>query len=242
MNQTMGLEAALVRYAGGAVLEAHAHGSGSVSVVLAGTIEETVGRTTECGQVGSIVAKPPEIEHSNRVGPSGAILLAIRGGAADEVAARGWRWGRSGGAAAAGLEVARHLKAGAALHSDQLLDLLGFAYEARPASEATRRPAWLNAIRARLDHDPLAVTELAELADVHPVYLTRAFRKRFGCSIREYRRRQRVRRAADLLAGSTLPIVEIAARLDYFDQSHLCRDFKAELALSPGDYRTIVRS
>ena len=237
----MGLQASVARYAGGAVLEAHAHAMGSVSVVLAGTIEEDVGRRTEVGRVGSLVAKPAGVEHCNRVGRDGAILLAIKGRSAEAVTAGGWRWSQSYGAAALGLQVARSLKGAAAADAEQLLDLLGLV----GGTGQSRAPTtWLDAVRSRLEREPNppSVIELAELEGVHPVYLARVFRQRFGCSLRDYRRRARVRRAAHLLAASALPIADIAARLDYFDQSHLCRDLRAELAVSPSAYRAIVRS
>ena len=237
----MGLQATLVRYSPGAMLDDHAHGSGSVSFVLAGVIEEDVGRSTEVGRVGSIVAKPAAIEHRNRVGRDGALLLAIKGDEAEIVTAGGWRWSRSNRAASLGLQLARALGKNVASDPEQLIDLLGLAGDARPPLRGT---TWLDAIRSRLEQelDAPSVREFAELHAVHPVYLARAFRQRFGCSLRDCRRKARVRRAADLLAFSTLPMAEIAARLDFFDQSHLCRDFKVELAVSPGDYRAIVRS
>ncbi|HEX6740474.1 MAG TPA: helix-turn-helix domain-containing protein [Sphingomicrobium sp.] len=237
----MGLRASLVRYAGGAVLEPHAHAAGSVSVVLAGMIEEDVGRRTEVGRLGSLVAKPAGVEHCNRVGRDGAILLAVSGKDSEAITAGGWRWTQSHPAAALGLQLARALNSGAAADAEQLFDLLGLVAELRPARTPT---AWLDSIRSRLEREPNppSVAELAGLKGVHPVYLARAFRQRFGCSLRDYRRRARVRRAANLLASSTLPIAEIAARLDFFDQSHLCRDFRAELAVSPRAYRAIVRS
>lgn len=238
----MRLQASLVRYAGGAVLDRHAHPSGSVSIVLAGSIEEEVGHKAELGRIGSMVAKPAGVEHRNRVGRDGAILLAITGKHADEIAAPGWRWNESRGAAGAGLRLARSLKAGARVDSEQLIDLLAFAAGPFLASNPPRAN-WLSDVRSRLDREsrPPSVRQLAEEADVHPVYLTRAFRKHFGCSVREYRRNVRVQRAARLLAGSNLPIASIAADLDFFDQSHLCRDFMAEMRISPSDYRAIVR-
>ena len=237
----MRLQASVVRYAGGTVLEPHQHGSASVSVVLAGTIEEEVGRRTEVGRMGSLVAKPAGIEHCNRVGRHGAILLAIKGSGAEAVTAQGWRWGQSHGAAALGLQLARSLNGGAPANSERLFDLLGLVDDGRPAPTRT---TWLDAVRAQLEDEPVppTVAELAGSHGVHPVYLARAFRQRFGCSLRDCRRRARVRRAAQLLAASTVPIAEIAARLDFFDQSHLCRDFQTELAVSPGAYRAIVRS
>jgi AraC family transcriptional regulator len=237
----MGLQAKVVRYAGGAMLERHAHAFGGVSVVLAGSIVEQVGRRTEVGGIGSLVAKPAGVEHRNQIGRSGAVLLAITGCEAEFVAKTGWRWTRSHRAATIGLCLARDLKLGFAADAEQLLDLLAFAGE---ATDSRRAPDWLDAIRSQLECEGASpsVAEFAAREGLHPVYLARAFRKQFGCSIRDYRRRVRVRRAARLLAGSNLPIAAVAARLDFFDQSHLCRDFRAELAVSPSHYRAIVRS
>jgi AraC family transcriptional regulator len=238
----VGLKASLVRYPGGAVLERHSHDAGGVSIVLAGSIEEEVGSRTECGHVGSVVAKPAGTEHRNRVGREGAILLAIKGREADDIAAHGWRWAHSRLAAAVGLHFARHLKTGGYVDTEALFDLLACVNTATPDQAPT--PAWIDEVRSRIDREPgsMPVTILAELADVHPVYLARVFRMRFGCSIREYRRKERVRRAANLLATCDLPIATVAAAVGFFDQSHLCRDFKAELNVSPSDYRAIIRS
>jgi AraC family transcriptional regulator len=246
MNRTMNLDVAanvsVVRYAPRCVLDRHEHDDASVSVVLAGAIEEEVGGQTEVARLGSIVAKPAGVEHRNRVGGDGAILLAVKGVATEQVMSRGWRWSRSSVAATVGLQLARQLKAGAAVDIEQLIELVGFAVGSQ--EEKRVNPAWLDQIRSRLSLEDatVSVTELAELAGVHPVYLARAFRKRFGCSIREYRRRNRVGRAAELLARGNLPVAAIAAHLDFFDQSHLCRDFKAELNVSPSAYRAIIRS
>jgi AraC family transcriptional regulator len=239
----MELEAVVVRYAGSALLEWHAHAEASVSVVLAGSIEEQVGSRTGLGRIGSVVAKPAGLEHCNRVAAEGATLLAIKGKEAAEIASRGWCWTSSHRSAIAGLQLARSLRAGFAPDAEPLIDLLSFADEAGQRPSTRRRLAWLDDIRSRLDRQNAPpVSRLAELADVHPVYLARAFRQQFDCSIRDYRRRARVRRAANLFASSDLPIAAIAASLDYFDQSHLCRDFRTELAVSPADYRAILRS
>jgi len=241
MNRTIELNASVVRYAPGAVLEPHSHGSASVSLVISGSIEEWVGSRAEVGEIGCLVAKPADVVHGNRVGGEGAVLLAIKGEEVDPVAAEGWRWTQSTSAAALGLRLARGLNAGVSADPEELLDLLAYAGVTAPP---LRRPSWLDQVVNRLDREaePLPVSELARGVEVHPVYLARAFRQHFRCSIREYRRRKRVRRAARLLVGSDLSIAAIAARLDFFDQSHLCRDFRAELAVSPSDYRAIVRS
>ena len=237
-----GMNASLVRYAAGTVQERHFHSAAGVSIVLAGSIEEQVGTKTECGQVGSIVAKAAGVEHRNRVGKGGAILLAIKGSDVEAIATRGWTWAHSRPAAAFGLHLARQITAGGRVDTDQLIELLACAAPARSDRPVT--PAWIVEVRSRVEREPVttSVRTLAHHVQVHPVYLARAFRLHFGCSIREYRRKERVRQAANLLATCDLPIASIAAAVGFFDQSHLCRDFRAELNVSPSDYRAIVRS
>ena len=57
---------------------------------------------------------------------------------------------------------------------------------------------------------PPTLAEVARIADVHPMHLAKLFRKRFGYSMGEYLRRQRVARACDELCRSTRTISSIA--------------------------------
>ena len=82
-------------------------------------------------------------------------------------------------------------------------DIDGAVYELlgtinQPAIEATGGvpPAWLKQIRDYLDDNfaqPCSVGDLASAADVHPVYLTRLFRRFYRHSVMGYVRRLRVR-------------------------------------------------
>jgi AraC family transcriptional regulator len=76
----------------------------------------------------------------------------------------------------------------------------------------------------RLDSDPSTPAgpiECARLADVHPVYLARIFRKAMGMSLGEYHRLARLRLAITLLTSSHLSISRVASDSGYADQSHL---------------------
>jgi AraC-like DNA-binding protein len=86
-----------------------------------------------------------------------------------------------------------------------------------------------------------SVAELARSVGVHPVYLTRSFRRRYGCSIAGYVRRIRVEQIAALLISRECPpLAAVAHELGFADQSHLCRTFAAELGVSPGNYRRTI--
>ena len=104
-------------------------------------------------------------------------------------------------------------------------------------------PRWLWRARQLL-HDAAAeevsLTALATAAGVHPVHLTRAFRRHFGCTPGDELRRCRLERAADLLAGGRLSLAEIAQRTGFADPSHLCRRFRQARGETPGAYRQRV--
>lgn len=72
---------------------------------------------------------------------------------------------------------------------------------------------------------------------MHPVHLTRTFRRFFGCTPGEYLRERRLEKAASLLAGSRLPLSEVALESGFADQSHLAKAFKRAYGVTPSEYR-----
>jgi AraC family transcriptional regulator len=85
------------------------------------------------------------------------------------------------------------------------------------------------------------LSDLARRIGLHPIYVARAFRARFGCAVGEYARYLRVERARRLLHHTPLALSDIAARAGYSDQSHMTRDFKRAFDQSPGAYRKLTR-
>jgi AraC family transcriptional regulator len=92
----------------------------------------------------------------------------------------------------------------------------------------------------RRQSGPICISDIADQVGVHPVHLTRVFRKHFGQSLRAYIRRIKVTSAAELLRSSNQSVCDVAAELEFFDQSHLCRAFKAECGISPSEYRSLM--
>lgn len=106
--------------------------------------------------------------------------------------------------------------------------------------ESTSGPAWLSRVRERLADDLTAspdIAALARLCDVHPVYLARAFRHRYGCSPAEYLRRCRLERALRMLHSTRLGLTEIAAACGYADHSHFTHVFRHRYGCAPSLYR-----
>lgn len=120
-----------------------------------------------------------------------------------------------------------------------LLGVLGHAH-----SKADRAP-WVGRVRGRLEDDAGAMpsmAELAGLAGVHPIYLARAFRRCFGCSIGDYVRRLQVGRAMVLLEDYALDLSTVAYDAGFADQSHMTRLVRAQTGLTPGAWRRRTRS
>jgi AraC family transcriptional regulator len=237
------LSLSLRHYGPGAVLDDHDHRRGSVGVVIGGAVEERVGGREAHGRIGDVVVKPAGLVHRNRFGPQGALLVSIAG-APRSAFARGWRWFGGAGLARRAVAAAGALRQGDPFGAAQEMawELLDIAQgrEARPSGSAVQ--PWLRDVRDAVASDPgrPSVRRLAERANVHPIYLTRAFRNAYGRSISGFIRKLRSERAADLLAGSELSVGAIAATLGFADQSHLCRAFRAELGISPSAYRFLV--
>ena len=103
-------------------------------------------------------------------------------------------------------------------------------------------PAWLERARNLLDDEwrrTPGLVELAQQADVHPVYLARAFRRHYGCSPGTYLRRCRMERAIGLLDDTRLSITDVAASCGFADQAHFAHAFRRAHRVTPSQYRAL---
>ncbi len=83
---------------------------------------------------------------------------------------------------------------------------------------------------------------LARAADT--VYLSKSyvsvlFKKETGWKFCEYLQEVRLKNACDYLAGSRMPIQEVAAATGFFDTPHFTRVFKARMGVPPSRYRKL---
>jgi AraC-like DNA-binding protein len=79
------------------------------------------------------------------------------------------------------------------------------------------------------------VPQLARLTSLTPSHFTRVFNRTVGVPPHSYVTLVRVRHAENLLR-SGVPIVEVADRAGFCDQSHLNRCFRRLLGFTPGQY------
>jgi transcriptional regulator GlxA family with amidase domain len=86
---------------------------------------------------------------------------------------------------------------------------------------------------------PLA--HLANATGTSMYHLQRAFRRAWGLSPHEFQSQLRVYHARALLqVGKAL--TDVATEVGFFDQSHLNRQFKRILGITPGQYRHSIVS
>jgi AraC family transcriptional regulator len=105
-------------------------------------------------------------------------------------------------------------------------------------------PLWLRDVRRALDADPrqrLDLEQLARGAGVHPVHLSRTFRKYFGLTMTEHLRQGRLASAMLRLSTTDAPISEIAQQSGFSDASHFAREFRRTMGDSPAVYRGSLR-
>jgi transcriptional regulator GlxA family with amidase domain len=91
-------------------------------------------------------------------------------------------------------------------------------------------------------HLPLSRSELAARAGLAPSRFHEVFLDATGDPPMAWVRRRRLSRAAELLAGTTLGMAEIASRVGLCDAYHLNKRFRAAYGMPPTRFRARARS
>ena len=82
--------------------------------------------------------------------------------------------------------------------------------------------------------------ELSREARVHPVHLSRVFRRFQRQGIGEYIRRLRARTASTLLLNPEIPLADISFATGFADQSHFTRAFRKVTGMTPQAFRAAL--
>ena len=121
-----------------------------------------------------------------------------------------------------------------------LAELTGLAARL-PLEERKHPPAWLARVLEKLHAEPaarLTLDNLSAEAGVHPVHLSRVFRRFQREGIGEYTRRLRIRESCRYLFNANLPLAELSLLLGFSDQSHFTREFRRITGLTPHAFRS----
>src|SRR3954470_10182285 len=122
--------------------------------------------------------------------------------------------------------------------------LCGDASRERPVIERSA-PRWLRRCMDRIAQayaDPLTIEAIAHDVGVHPVHVSREFRRRHGQTLGEYVNKVRIRAACAAMNRASRPLAQIALDAGFADQPHFCRVFKAALGCTPSSFRKAVDS
>ena len=107
------------------------------------------------------------------------------------------------------------------------------------------RPAWLDRgfeLLLASFRQSLTLEEIAQQVGVHPIHLSRVFRKHYGCTMADFLNRLRVQHACRALAAGWVDLADVASDSGFADQSHLGRIFKAYTGQTPGKFRSFFHS
>lgn len=89
--------------------------------------------------------------------------------------------------------------------------------------------------------EPWTVAALARECTVSPSHLFEVFTRAVGLPPMRYLQERRIARAAELLATTDLPVVDVATATGFGSATHFGRVFKAAVRRTPRDYRAAHR-
>ena len=87
-----------------------------------------------------------------------------------------------------------------------------------------------------------SLTEAAAFLSLTPGHLSKKFKAATGHSFVSYVMARRLRRARLLLVYTDLPVLKVAAAVDFRQANYFARVFRAESGMSPAEYRLTARA
>jgi AraC family transcriptional regulator len=143
--------------------------------------------------------------------------------------------------------------AGGRLAAESLANVLTvqlIRYVSAPREPARRREGTLHRARLRavveyieehLDAGP-TLEQMAAIARLSPNYFAWQFKRATGQPPHQYVILRRVERAKQLLQSGSFSLAEVAAHAGFSDQSQFSHHFKRLIGVTPGQFRTRVRT
>jgi AraC-like DNA-binding protein len=119
---------------------------------------------------------------------------------------------------------------------EPLLKWLGTAL---PACSRAPRSEVVRVIEHLADHiaEPLSLTRAAEIAHMHPQYLSNLFKYETGVGYADFVCLMRIEHAQRLLSETDMNLREISEASGFSDVAYFCRKFKQKTALTAGQWR-----
>ena len=82
--------------------------------------------------------------------------------------------------------------------------------------------------------------DLSREAGVHPVHVSRVFRRFSGMGVGEFVHRLRIREACERMMNPDTSLAGLSCELGFADQGHFTRTFRSIAGTTPGAFRAIL--
>lgn len=227
----------------GSILPRHRHGHAWFTFLFAGSYIERLSFLERSWPAGMVIWHPADLVHANNFVSNGHNLNLVIGpewleGLPPDISlpdsARSWEGGLP---YRIGLDLYRDWNRDGQISHESVFNLISLCASSKPALGQTR---WLPLILEWMNDEyscTLTLSQASKQAGVHPVHVSRSFRRALGCTFREYLTLIRIRRATDLLKQSSTCITEIAFACGFSDHAHFTRTFKRATGLTPTAYQ-----
>ena len=98
-----------------------------------------------------------------------------------------------------------------------------------------QKPIWTQKLQELILEENIdySLNNLAAILGIHPVHLSREFRRYFGTSLGNYIRLLKVNKAFNLIISNKTSMTEICYECGFFDQSHFISNFKRVYYTTP---------
>ena len=247
-----GFSLSQTRYRPGSTLPRHSHESHYVCFVLSGTYKESYERRTRSCQPAMVLYHPAGELHAQYFDKTAVDLFRV------EVNPARLRYASHSDLVMDGRDFHGGLPVGLASKlyqefqepdavSHLAIEGLGLELIATIARDSERRTntsrqpqRWLGQahelVKSRyLEH--LTLNDIAGSVGVHPVTLSREFRRHYDCTVGELVRRERIGFACRELLKREESIAGVAVSAGFYDQSHFAKTFKRHIGMTPACYR-----
>lgn len=233
ISSEMGASTSLIYYGPGVRQDSHDHDAPHISILLAGSFEETSYGQSLAPDAGTLRVRVQPFRHAVRFGPNGALMLRLplqrKDCGADLVRFTSW------------LHPHHPRMCGRILHGilrgdDDASALIGdfLAYAKNDQESRGVPPAWLSAAHRRLRETPsTTITALAEHAGVTCVHFARVFKRYYHLAPSVMRRKIMLEKALRAMLARERGPAAAALEAGFADQSHLTRVTREITGVSP---------
>ena len=132
--------------------------------------------------------------------------------------------------------------AGLAVSGEELVELYKASAQKQSMYQTEDRNQTVQLVKEFIEQNldtSISLAMLAEVAYMHPSYLSALFKKETGQNLTDYIVNCRIRRAMELLAHPHYKIYEVASAVGYGDAKYFSNVFKTATGMTPREWRMV---